>query len=137
MLFLIRKKKKKKTYIIWGTKYAKLFENYHCIKGKVVYTLERINKWLEETAMSLKVKRKYLITLTVILVIKVIPKLLILLFLINFYIIQLAWEPLHVDFDVESPSVTESFQKKEKKIVTLFLFFSFFYLFYVKYSQLQ
>ena len=42
-------------YIIRGTKYAKLFEKYYGIKAKIIYTMEKINKWLEET-VSLKVK---------------------------------------------------------------------------------
>ena len=43
-------------YIIWGTKYAKLFQNITASKEKIIYTVEKItNKWLEET-VSLKVK---------------------------------------------------------------------------------
>ena len=42
-------------YIIKGAKYAKLLEKYYGIKAKIIYNMEKINKWLEET-VSLKVK---------------------------------------------------------------------------------
>ena len=46
---------------------------------------------------------------------KVISEQLILLLLINVLIVQLAWEPLNVDFDVGNESATESLQKKKEQ----------------------
>lgn len=65
--------------------------------------------------MGLKMKQKYLATLTVNLMIKVIPKLLILLD----NSASRYWEPLHLYFNVGNESVDESLQKKQRKTVFL------------------
>ena len=72
-------------YIKWGTKYAKLLQNVDGVKAKLICTpdgaSELINKWWKRPIMSLKVRQNHLETLTVSLVMKVVPKLLILLHL--------------------------------------------------------
>ena len=100
-----------------------MFDNLNCVKRKDIYSLDKASELIingcKRAVMILKVKQKYLTTLTVILVMKVIPKLSLLLLMINFQVIQLAQEPLNVDCYIRIQSVIEYSQKKQRKTVAL------------------
>ena len=113
-------------YIKWATKYGQVLQNFHGVKGKLIYTLDKASeltgKWLEESCdeseseievsgntdgyFSDESDTRYIDSVS-------------LNKLLDTSTSRYWGNTLHIDFDVGNESVTESFQKKQTTTATL------------------